>query len=43
MEVLYMTYAQKMIDERRTRFMDGIEEDLEKIIKKCHSRTKRDS
>ena len=34
LEVSYMTYAQKMIDERRIGYMDGLEEGMEKGVEK---------
>lgn len=34
LEVSYMTYAQKMLDERRIGYADGLEEGMEKGIKK---------
>ena len=34
LEVSYMTYAQKMMDERRIGFMDGLEEGMEKGMEK---------
>ena len=34
LEVSYMTYAQKMMDERRIGYMDGLEEGMEKGVEK---------